>query len=267
MKRIFLFISVFFLIYFYSYSQKAMEIHCKHFFFGMPLGTASTNDLIIRDNYALSSNDSTKFADWVAYRLERRYLDGRAPDRHWKADPWLSDDETLEPDDYRDASKIIHVDRGHLAPLASFKGSESCFETNYLSNITPQKINLNRGPWKLLEEKERKLLDTFELVFVMTGPLYEKDMGKLPNANEKHLIPSAYWKIIIVPITQKKFEAVAFIFSQDVDYNVRFIDHLTSIDEIERRSKLDFFPLLDNITEEKIEKEINKRWTLKFFNN
>jgi endonuclease G len=45
------------------------EIHCKHFFYGYPTGTPATNDLIIRDDYALSSNDETKFADWVAYGL------------------------------------------------------------------------------------------------------------------------------------------------------------------------------------------------------
>jgi len=32
------------------------EVHCKHFFYGYPTGTPTTNDLIIRDIYALSSN-------------------------------------------------------------------------------------------------------------------------------------------------------------------------------------------------------------------
>ena len=267
MKKVLALLLVFFCYLDSGYSQSVPEVHCKHVYLGMPLGTAPTNDLIIRDNYSLSSNDSTKFADWVAYRLEKKLIEGTAPDRVWKADPWLSDEETLEPDDYRDASKIIHMDRGHLAPLASFKGSETCFETNYLSNITPQKIDLNRGVWKQLEERERKLLDTFETIFVITGPLYEKNMPKLPNADENHIIPSGFWKIIIFPITQKKFEAVAFIFEQSVDYNCKFIDHLKSIDEIEKRSRLDFFPQLDDATEDKIEKEPNKRWAQKFFNN
>ena len=34
--------------------------------YGVPKGTYSSNDLIIRDCYCLSSNDETKFADWVA---------------------------------------------------------------------------------------------------------------------------------------------------------------------------------------------------------
>ena len=48
---------------------QVLELHSKHFVGGHPTGTPATNDLIIRDSYALSSNDATKFADWVAYRL------------------------------------------------------------------------------------------------------------------------------------------------------------------------------------------------------
>lgn len=50
-------------------NNESPDAHCEHFFYGCPTGTPATNDLIIRDIYALSSNDSTKFADWVAYRL------------------------------------------------------------------------------------------------------------------------------------------------------------------------------------------------------
>ena len=32
------------------------EIHCKHFIHGYPLGAPATNDTIIRECYALSSN-------------------------------------------------------------------------------------------------------------------------------------------------------------------------------------------------------------------
>ena len=128
------------------------------FFYGYPKGTPKTNDMIIRDNYALSSNDATKFADWVCYVLDNEIISGDVKTkRNWKADPWLADNETLEPDDYKDAHSILQVDRGHQAPLASFKGTKSWSETNYLSNITPQKSELNQGPWKQLEDKVRDL--------------------------------------------------------------------------------------------------------------
>ena len=53
--------------------QHLSEIHCKHFFKGCPKGTPKTNDLIIRDIDSMSSNDSTKFADWVAYWLDKAF--------------------------------------------------------------------------------------------------------------------------------------------------------------------------------------------------
>ncbi len=50
----------------------------KHYAYGKPEGTSATNDLIVREIYALSSNDDTKFADWVAYRLDRDTVFGNA---------------------------------------------------------------------------------------------------------------------------------------------------------------------------------------------
>ena len=47
-------------------------------------------------------------------------------------------------------------DRGHQAPLATFKG-KNWQETNYTTNITPQKPQLNRGVWLDLERYERSL--------------------------------------------------------------------------------------------------------------
>jgi hypothetical protein len=42
-----------------------LETHGKHFLYGYPLGTPASNDVIVRDPYALSSNDTSKSADSV----------------------------------------------------------------------------------------------------------------------------------------------------------------------------------------------------------
>ena len=39
---------------------------------------------------------------------------------HLATDKFLDDNETLEPSDYKKANADIKVDRGHMAPLASF---------------------------------------------------------------------------------------------------------------------------------------------------
>jgi endonuclease G len=245
-----------------TFSQYS-EIHCKHFLYGYPKGVPPTNDLIIRDIYALSSNDSTKFADWVCYRLDSATISGPSnKERNWEPDPWLEEDETLEPKDYEGAPKALSIDRGHQAPLANFKGTPYAFETNYLSNITPQKSALNQGVWKDLEDKERELTLKYGLVYVLTGPLYEKDIGIMPKADEPHIIPSGYWKIIAIPFEKDikqmdKVEIFSFIFDQNTPRKGDLINFLVSVDEVEKRTKLFLFTDLDDKTQNKLEARPN----------
>lgn len=249
--------------------DKPMEIHCKHFFHGYPLGTPATNDLIIRDIYALSNNDDNKFADWVAYRLTVLEVMGKNdPKREWRNDPWLDENETLtakpkRKDSYEGAHDVLQVDRGHQAPLASFKGTLSFYQTNYYSNITPQKSELNQGPWEALESAVRDIVKTNKVVYVMTGPLYNEEMPKLPRETKKHTVPSGYWKIIFVlddGDKLDKFQVAAFIFPQDTLRKAKVLDHLTTIRTIEEKSKLNFLWELDDTIENKVETTDNSAW-------
>ena len=219
------------------------EIHCKHFIHGYPLGAPATNDLIVRDVYALSSNDETKFADWVCYYLTPHETMGTLDlERKWRTDPWLDAKETLEasPDDYAGAHTNFDYDRGHLAPLASFKGSKYASQVNIYSNITPQLGPMNQGPWKDLEGLVRDMVDYYQAVWVMTGTLYEHDVDQLPQANETHRVPSGFWKIIVVD-DDGVHRAAAFVMDQGAARNSALTDHQESIDTVEQRSGLRFF--------------------------
>ena len=88
-------LAIFNLNYLSAYAQSIAPN--KHYPYGMPVGTPSSNDLIVREIYALSSNDETKFADWVAYRLDRNTVNGNATtSRNYISDPLIAPDETLE---------------------------------------------------------------------------------------------------------------------------------------------------------------------------
>jgi len=150
------------------------ELHTFHCLNGCPVGAPATSDIVVREIYTLSSNDQTKFADWVAYRVTPDTI-GPSKDRVWASDPWLSPEETLEPDDYTGAFNALKTDRGHQAPLAAFSGTSHWAETNFLSNITPQKSALNQGPWQRLEAHENDLVLAERInLYVLTGPLYER---------------------------------------------------------------------------------------------
>jgi len=192
--------------------------------------------------YALSSNPDTKFSDWVAYEVNPVNF-GSSPGRNWAADPLLEDDETLEQNDYRQASKELGIDRGHQAPLASFAGSRYWTELNYLSNITPQKKALNQGAWKRLEEAVRNAASYKKPLFVITGTLYDDEKGDgrgdgglaaaeiLPSADESHKLPSAYYKIIY----NAKGEAALFLMPQGLPRQASYCQQHMTFDYLQQR--------------------------------
>ncbi len=204
---------------------------------GCPSGGSKVT--IVRDAYTLNNNGSTKFANWVAYKITK---DTPAPNRprNWKTDPDIPAGETLDPVDYNGAYVGSNLDRGHQANLASMGGIKDWKTLNYLSNITPQKETLNRGAWARLENQERDLAETdgVDSVYVATGPLYEKPMGSLPGTNKVHTIPSGYWKVIFLGSTPADGMFAAFIMEQGTPRTASYCAYLVTVAEIELRSGL-----------------------------
>jgi endonuclease G len=211
------------------------ELTSPHCLSICPSGFPANDEIVERHAYTLANNPTTKFADWVAYVVVAG-LSGPDRSRNWHADPALPPADTLEEDDYEGAHAALGVDLGHQAPLASFARSPNWAETNFLSNITPQNSNLNRGRWARLERAERTLAARVHVsVYVLTGPLYEHAMAPLPHADEPHRVPSGYWKLIGLADGR----TAAFIF-ENASGNESFCEDQRPISEIERRSGLHF---------------------------
>lgn len=217
--------------------QAATVDNCS---FGCPSGGGPLT--LNRQAYTLNNNGSTKFANWVAYRITKTTPASGRP-RNWQTDPDIPAGETLDPVDYNGANVALKVDRGHQANLASMAGVSDWQTLNYLSNITPQKSDLNQGPWARLEDQERNLSKdaAIDEVFVMTGPLYEKFIGTLPGTNKVHTIPSGYWKIIVVGKSPEDGLYASFIMNQDSPKAGNFCDYRATVEQIEERSGLTFW--------------------------
>tara|TARA_B100001094_G_C18172816_1_gene796142 strand:+ start:1159 stop:1959 length:801 start_codon:yes stop_codon:yes gene_type:complete len=202
------------------------------------------NILVERPIYHLSNNPRTKFADWVAYRVGPSSI-GPSQPRVWRKDPDLPDSATLEPADYQGASRELETDRGHQVPLASFSNTSSWEQLNYLSNITPQSLYLNRGAWKILEQKVRDMtLDRYRYTWVLTGPVYEKRLDDLPEADESHRIPSGYWKVIAI-LRDDMIETVSFFFDQNTPADADPCDYSVDLSLVNYKTRLD---LLEDVT-------------------
>lgn len=224
------------------------EIHTFHCLHGCPMGASATNDLVVREIYTLSSNDRTKFADWVAYRVTSDSI-GPSGSRRWQADPWLDWNETLEERDFEGAPAALGIDRGHQAPLAAFSGTPFAADTNILSNITPQASALNQASWQRLEGRERRFVQqpatdgTTLRLYVLTGPLYERPMPvmPMPAGYRRHRVPSGYWKVLAT----EDGRMTAFIFDQDTPRSANHCDHRAALRDVEIRADLTLFPRLD----------------------
>ncbi|XQW83904.1 DNA/RNA non-specific endonuclease [Thalassotalea piscium] len=199
------------------------EIRSVHCPLGCPSLAIINNDVVFNHTYALSNNPKTKFADWVAYEVNVLNF-GDSPGRNWGNDELIDDDESLEEADYKGAFKALKTDRGHQAPLASFAGHKNWIELNYLSNITPQKSALNQGSWVALEMAVRNAVSFRHSLYVITGTLYAKAETPLPGADETHVIPSSYFKVIY----DSAGNAASFVFDQELKKKANYCDQKLS---------------------------------------
>lgn len=205
----------------FSVKAEILSVHCP---LGCPENPAG-NDLVFGHIYSLSNNPTTKFADWVAYKVDVVNF-GPSHMRVRTKESLLDKSETLEKEDYKGAiSSELKADPGHQAPLASFTGSRHWPELNHLSNITPQHKDLNQGAWVKLENAVRKAVSYRKSLYVITGTLYNSHMGQLPNADETHKIPSAYFKIIY----DKKGAAQAFLMEQTTSRDTHYCNKSVSL--------------------------------------
>lgn len=213
---------------------------------GCPTGMPPENQTVRHNALTLSNNPDTKFADWVAYRIAPETLSTKRCARAWRADPALAPATTLDPIDYKRLSEAGYQ-RGHIAPLASLCGTPHWLETDYMSNIAPQRPDLNGGAWEKLEAAERRLIKNakgYTSVYAIAGPLYEDPMPSLPYASKSHVVPSGFWKIVSVE-RGGNIELAAFAMPQTVGKNASFCTLRTTVAAIEQRTNLRLFSLLN----------------------
>ncbi|PXX98489.1 DNA/RNA non-specific endonuclease [Halomonas sp. LBP4] len=150
-------------------------------------------------------------------------------------------------------------DRGHLAPnyaIAVVHGREAQRDTFTMSNMSPQRPDLNRRLWQRLEEVViDHFVPRFGVVQVITGPVFPpRWLDNVTNRVGLVEVPEAFYKIIVVPAEEPR--ALAFLMPQEVSGGEPLDDYLVSIDEVEARTGLDFFPRLPGEVAEVLEGEV-----------
>lgn len=149
----------------------------------------------------------------------------------------------------------LGFDRGHLAPSADFKWSKiAVSESFYYSNMTPQVPALNRGAWANLEDVIRTSVgqDT-NSYYVITGPVLCEYSGVTGGPNTIP-VPNYFYKVVVC--LGKDPRGIAFIMPNEKCMRpIR--SYMTTIDKVEELTGFNFFPLLENRLQEKIEANSN----------
>ena len=212
--------------------------------------------VLTNQGYIAGYCEERKNPAWVSYRVFK-LANAESPPRPSRFTVDTRTTSRVRHDDYTRS----RYDRGHMAPnyaIGSRYGATAQRETFYMSNIVPQKPDLNRRIWRMLEERiAKEYAMNFEEVWIITGPVYDEKKETLDSEVE---IPDAFFKIIIDEVSGKP-RVLAFLIDQDVTGSERFSQFLASVDFIEGVTGLDFLAGLEDSLEDKIEeRKVGRIW-------
>lgn len=199
--------------------------------------------IVTHKMFVLQYNEQAEQAEWVVYLLTSKMVKQKIVKRSdkFKPDP-LVETKSATPSDY----KWSGYDKGHLCPAADMEWDKTASqETFYMSNMSPQVPQFNRGIWKELEEKVRYWAKINDSIIVITGPIlknYTKTIGK-----DKVAVPKAYFKII-ADISYPTYKTIAFIIPNAESEKSIFVYAVPvdSVEKIENFNVFEKFPELES---------------------
>jgi endonuclease G len=201
--------------------------------------------IIHHSGYSVSYNQKFHQANWVAYCFTRNEMNSMYKrENKFVADPMIS--ETDLSLDYEKSG----YDRGHLAPAADMGFSKiTMAESFYCSNMSPQVPGFNRGIWKQLEEQTRNWAIEYDSLYIVVGPIFSDSM-KLIGPHQV-AVPNAYYKVILDNHKGKE-KMIGFVLKNEGSKN-QLQYFVVSVDSVEVLTGIDFFPLLEDCLETKLE--------------
>ena len=249
-------------------SSKALE-HLLNLFtiHGVPLNgnEGDTLSILINHGYCIGFSKKHNQPLWAVYQVSR-IREGSDYARY----PLFVNDRRL-PSAHQIGTESFGngYDRGHLVPNSAVNrqyGKLAQMETFLMSNMSPQKGNLNQGVWQRLEqaiaEDYFRKGDTAHL-WVIVGPVIPASPQAIRRPNGVRVsIPTAFYCILVRPFrypaerpTNAHYQA--FLFPQETGRSRRLDpSFFVSINEIERLTGLNFFPEFSRTQEERIEEAI-----------
>jgi len=223
------------------------------------LPAATTNQIITHEGYVLSYSEKDEQAEWVAYELKKSELNYN---RNEFKRPFFIEDPKVKTGsaDWKNYRRS-GFDKGHLCPAGDRKFSRESFnETFYTSNISPQRHDFNEGVWNRLEQKVRYWAAKYDGIYVVTGGILDENLKTI--GQEDVSIPNYFYKVLL-DYDNGSYKMIAFLVPHE-DSERPLYEFVVTVDEVEKRTGIDFFPDLNDKTETILEKNSDyKSWSFK----
>lgn len=231
-------------------------------FAGVPkrIGLPAPDDIQILDRgeFIIGWSNRLRHPVWCAYhvRKDATHEVGNRPgftrDRSLPAAP--------APGDYTKSG----YDRGHMVPnyaIVTRYGDEERRKTFMMSNIAPQTPALNRGVWRDVEHRIADLWTArYGEIWVIVGCI---STGHETVSGSNIDIPTAYYQVMLAQ-EGMDVRALAVIFDNQIPWGAWAARHIITIDELERRTGLDFNPELPSFIQDPLEADLPTRlWPIR----
>ena len=221
------------------------------FFAGAPrrVGAPAPDDIAVidRGDFIVGWSPRLRHPVWCAYHVPAR------PRFEVGPRPGFRQDATAQRCPISGEYTGTGYDRGHMAPnhaIASRFGPEAQTNSFFMTNISPQSRALNRGVWR---EVEHRIADLWTAkwgeTWVIVGAISE---GREWLSGSDVDVPTSFYQIIVAQ-DGRKVRAMAMLFEQEVPWRAWPTRYIVSIDELERRTGLDFLPDMEDGAEERLE--------------
>ena len=214
--------------------------------------------ILYKTGFTISYNAETKNPNWVAWHLTDAHTNGP----HQRKQEIFSEDLSVKSpratnNDYYNS----RYDRGHMCPAGDNKwSSESMRESFLFTNICPQNHNLNGGDWRALEELARDWARKYNEIFITCGPIVANPYETIGKYS-KIAVPSAFYKVFLRK-TSNSWTSIGFVFPNAAGHRP-LMTYMTTVDEVEKLTGIDFFYQLPDSVENIIESDFTvSDWNL-----
>ncbi|WP_303004112.1 DNA/RNA non-specific endonuclease [Bacteroides congonensis] len=210
-------------------------------------------------SFSMEYDKSKKHSRWIAFRFDNQTKQQNVDrsNEPFDADPSVASEYQRVQADFGRKG----YDRGHLCASADRLYSREVNEqTFYYTNMSPQRNAFNTGVWLALEGQVQawgRSCAASDTLYVVKGGTIDKEeqVKEYIGGDRSKPVPKYYYMALLFK-KGDSFKAIAF-WMEHTDSKpsktIKLADYVLSIDELEEKTGIDFFPNLNDNLENALE--------------